>query len=100
MYDVLTARKYTDKSGEEKTTFTKIGVAFDNRNGDGMTVTLNALPLSDKDGEVRMIIKKSKPKDNSYAAKSTVQDDLGGDEIPFVWVLPMIATALVLGGVA
>lgn len=78
MYDVLTAREYTDKSGGKKTTFTKIGVAFDNKNGDGFTINLNALPLADKDGEVRLICKTSKPRDQNP------KSDLGDDsDIPF-----------------
>lgn len=83
MYDVLTAREYTDRGGDKKTTFTKIGVAFDNKNGDGFTVNLNALPLADKDGEVRLICKKSKPRDGA------MQDGLkAASEVPFDDTIP------------
>jgi len=77
MYDVLSPRKYTDKSGQEKTTFLKLGVAFDNKNSDGFNIMLHANPLPDKDGEVRLICKKSKPKDQSPSDSSV------DDEIPF-----------------
>jgi hypothetical protein len=70
MYDILIAREY-EKNGEKKTAFNKIGILFDNRNGDGWS------------GEIfypsaRVIIKKSKPKD-----APTKSDDNFGDEIPF-----------------
>jgi hypothetical protein len=100
MYDVLTAREY-ERNGEKKTTFNKIGVAFDNKNGDGFTITLNALPLPDKDGEVRMICKTSKPKEtlpsNRVAAVTPADFD---DEIPFAWLLPFAVMGMTAMGVA
>ena len=43
-YDCVVPRKYK-KDGQEKTSWTKIGVAFPNAKG-GYRVTLEALPLS------------------------------------------------------
>lgn len=45
--DVLTASEY-ERNGEKKTTWTRIGVAFPTRNGDGWDVRLEALPVSGK----------------------------------------------------
>lgn len=43
-YDCLVGRKYKARDGSEKTNWTKIGVAFEGRDG-GMNVTLDAFPV-------------------------------------------------------
>lgn len=80
MYDALSPRKYKDKNGQEKTTFTKIGVAFANKDGDGFSLNLNAYPLPDEKGEVRIVCKTPKPKDVNHSTKSSSEFD---DTIPF-----------------
>jgi len=45
--DVLVPREY-EANGEKKTAFTKIGAAFPSRNGDGILVTLDALPIGNR----------------------------------------------------
>ena len=52
-YDLLVVRQ--DKDG--KSWWTKIGAAFENRNSDGFSLTFEALPIPNKDGEVRVIMK-------------------------------------------
>lgn len=55
--DVLTSREYEDKkSGEKKTSWTKIGMAFKARDGEGWNIQLDALPVSGK-----MILREPKP---------------------------------------
>lgn len=46
-WDVMSIREYTDASGQNKTNWTKIGVAFTNKNG-SINVQLDALPLDGK----------------------------------------------------
>ena len=52
-YDLVTPREGKDG----KTYWTKVGVAFPNRNGDGFSLSLEAYPLPNKEGEVRMIMR-------------------------------------------
>lgn len=56
-YDLLTAR---EKDG--KSYFTKIGVMFPNRNGDGFTAFFEALPIPGPDG-CKVIVKRAEAKD-------------------------------------
>jgi hypothetical protein len=51
--DALVVRE----SRDGKTYFTKIGAAFPNRNGEGYTLVLSALPLTSSDGECRVLLK-------------------------------------------
>ncbi len=43
--DICFAKTYTDRDGKEKTQWTKIGVLFANRNGQGYSGTLEMLPV-------------------------------------------------------
>jgi hypothetical protein len=47
-YDVLVVEKYEDESGSEKANWTKIGVGFAHKDGNGLNVELKALPVSGK----------------------------------------------------
>ena len=93
-YDAVTARKYTDRNGNEKTAFTRIGTMFANRNGDGFNVVLDALPIPDENGQVRILM--FVPKERDETPNRGQQDtrgggrtggytpgDLDGDEVPF-----------------
>lgn len=62
-YDLLTVREY-ERNGEKKTSFTKIGVMFPNRNGDGFTISLDALPIPTSDG-CRILAKPPQERENS-----------------------------------
>jgi hypothetical protein len=55
-YDLLTAR---EKDG--KSYFTKIGVMFPNRSGEGFTCFFEALPIPGPDG-CKVIVKKAEPR--------------------------------------
>lgn len=61
-YDLLTVRE--DDKG--KSWWTKIGAGFENRNGDGYQLVFEALPIADKNGQVRVIMKvpQDREKDN------------------------------------
>lgn len=45
MYEVVSIRAYQDREGNEKTAFTKLGAAFEYRQGEGYMVKLEALPV-------------------------------------------------------
>lgn len=73
----------TGKDG--KTYFTRIGVAFPSKDGEGWSVILEALPLPDKEGRCVVLLRppladKNDGPRNAPAAK--VQADLD-DGIPF-----------------
>ena len=46
-WDVMSIREYTDRAGVQKTNWTKIGVAFTNKNG-SINVQLDAFPIDGK----------------------------------------------------
>ena len=47
IYDVVGTTEYQDKrTGEKKTRFTKLGVAFPLKSGDGFSLRLDALPVN------------------------------------------------------
>ena len=46
-FDVFIVEDYT-KDGEEKAIWTRVGVAFENKDGKGFNVQLAALPVSGK----------------------------------------------------
>ena len=76
-YTVSSPREYTTKDGQEKTYWQRLGTAFPARDGNGMTVRLNALPLPDKKGEVVLVIKQHDERQGGQT-----KPDLD-DEIPF-----------------
>jgi hypothetical protein len=89
-YDVITVSKYIDRNGDEKNLFTKIGSMFPNKNGASFSLELVALPISDKEGKVRLYIKEPDQRDGAQqvqrsaprpAARSTAEEI--GDDLPF-----------------
>jgi len=90
-YDIVSPRK--DRNG--KTRWTKVGVAFPAKQGDGFNCILEAYPLPDENGEVRMNL--FPPRDNQQQSGGQQQakqqpdpnapldnDALGdGDDVPF-----------------
>jgi len=89
-YDVLTVSKYIDRNGEEKSFFTKIGTMFPNKNGASFSMELVALPISDKEGKVRLYIKEPEQREGAQqvsrsaarpAARSTAEQI--DDDLPF-----------------
>ena len=47
-YDVLVVENYEDGAGAEKANWTRIGVAFPHKDGNGLNVELRAIPVSGK----------------------------------------------------
>ena len=47
-YDVLLVEGYEDEAGLEKSHWTQIGVGFAHKDGNGLNVTLSAIPLTGK----------------------------------------------------
>lgn len=47
-YDVLAVDNYEDSQGTEKASWTRIGVAFAHKDGLGLNVELQAIPVSGK----------------------------------------------------
>jgi len=47
-YDVLVVEKYEDDAGTEKSNWTRVGVAFPHKDGNGLNVELRAIPVSGK----------------------------------------------------
>jgi hypothetical protein len=47
-YDVLVVEKYEDGAGTEKSNWTRVGVAFPHKDGNGLNVELRAIPVSGK----------------------------------------------------
>jgi hypothetical protein len=56
-FDVYVVEDYT-QAGEEKTNWIRVGVAFENKDGKGFNVQLNALPVA---GKLVMRLHEAKP---------------------------------------
>lgn len=66
-YDVLATRRYKTRDGEEKTAWTNVGVAFEQRDNKGFSVNLYAVPVPDKEtGEIRLVMRLPMPKDGQH----------------------------------
>lgn len=79
--DALTAREYTDRDGNKKTSWTKIGVAFPTRDG-GYSITLEALPLptmGERGLETRIVLMVPRPReDQQNNRRDDRRDNRGG----------------------
>jgi hypothetical protein len=64
-YEAVAVRKY-EQSGEEKSAFTNIGVAFKMRDRDGYSLRLHCLPAP-VDGEYSILLFPPKPRDDAPA---------------------------------
>lgn len=64
-YEVLSVRKYKAQDGSEKSAWTNIGVAFEQKDGKGFSVNLHCIPAPDKEtGEYRIVMRIPMPKDD------------------------------------
>jgi hypothetical protein len=73
--DALMARKYTDKQGQEKTAFTRIGTAFQTRTGDGYSIVLDAMPAPDKEtGQYRILLMPPRQDADRPASSGSAED--------------------------
>jgi hypothetical protein len=75
-YDAVISRK--DKSG--KTRYTKIGAAFPAKQGDGINIVLDALPMPNAEGQAWISLFVPKPREDAPAA---AQNNEMNDDIPY-----------------
>lgn len=55
-YELKAGRKYTTRDGQEKTQWTRVGTMFRSKNGDSFGITLDVMPLPEKDtGTIRIM---------------------------------------------
>lgn len=79
--DALTVREVNGKSY-----FTRLGVAFENKNGDGWNVLLDAMPAP-VDGQYKIMLKPPQDRDAGQKDNRRGNDAGGfggGDGIPFL----------------
>jgi hypothetical protein len=74
-YEVLVPRP----GKEGKSNWRRIGTAWDGKDGRGMNIEFDALPLQDKDGRCFVSIRPPLPKDGAAPANEAGLDD----HIPF-----------------
>lgn len=68
-YDAIAARTYQDRDGNDKSSFTNIGVAFPMKERDGFTLRLHAMPAP-VDGEYSILLMPPKPRDDQQQDRS------------------------------
>lgn len=78
-YDVLTARESNGKSY-----FTKLGVMFANKSGDGFTMFLDAMPAT-TEGQYKLIVKRPQERDGArqQGAGRPAYDPALDDDVAF-----------------
>ena len=88
-YDATTPREYTDRDGNKRTNWTRLGAGFakDGR----ITVLLDALPLPGPDGTCKIVL--MEPRENSGGQREQPRQQRGGggsafdhdldDDVPF-----------------
>lgn len=88
-YDALAVSSYVTRDGEEKTFFTKIGTMWPNKNNNGFMLDLNAYPIPNKEGKVRIVLKEPTERDGTGykrsdppVAQKKISDAID-DDIPF-----------------
>lgn len=62
-YEAVAVRRYEDRDGNEKSSFTNIGVAFPMKERDGYTLRLHAMPAP-VDGEYSILLMPPRPKED------------------------------------
>lgn len=80
-YDAVISRK--DKNG--KTRYTKIGAAFPAKQGEGINIVLDALPMPNAEGQawISLFVPKAKDDQDASPQKSAAKTEDMNDEIPF-----------------
>lgn len=86
-YNVLSPRKYI-KDGQEKTAFTKVGIAFPMKDKDGFSLMLEALPLSSMNDQGKLecrllLLPPIENEEQSAKPQKSTNDAVKGDSIPF-----------------
>ena len=83
-YDLIVPRPGKD----DKTFFVRIGTAWENAAGKGFSLTFDALPMPDKEGVCRVLMRIPQDRDAPRSApqrsnRAPVDDLDDGSEIPF-----------------
>lgn len=88
-YDAVAVRKYTDRDGNEQSSFTNVGVAFPFKDKPGYSVKLHCLPAPEA-GEYTILLFPPKPRDdarsqgsNKPRASAPALDDGFDQDVPF-----------------
>lgn len=90
--EAFTVRKYTNSDGEEKSAWTRIGIAFPHKNGEGFNIQLDAIPApsASKDGGMKFEIvlrppmeKDGERKGGKYPTRSTEPPAPSDDDLPW-----------------
>lgn len=81
MFNVVQPKPYTNKSGEEKSRWVKVGKAFTDDNG-SVSIYLDALPLPDKEGNCKLKLFED---DGNYSKpnQSNSNNSANDNDIPF-----------------
>jgi hypothetical protein len=77
--DALVGREY-ESGGETKTAWTKVGVAFPNKSGNGYTLFLECLPLPGPDGKCKLSLFPPRPKEGEQRQQPAPRQGGGGYE--------------------
>lgn len=81
--DVVMVREYTNRDGEKKPAFTKIGAAFPLKSGKGYQAIMDAMPAP-VDGQYKVLLMEPQEKRQGYVDdRGNVQTVPLDDEIPF-----------------
>lgn len=73
-YEAVAIRKYQDRDGNEKTSFTNVGVAWPMKDKDGYTVRLSAMPAP-TEGEFVILLMPPKPKDGQQQSRNVTANN-------------------------
>ena len=88
-YNILVPRQYTNKDGEEKTAFTKIGTAWPMKGKEGFSLTFDALPVPSINSKTNKLECKAllmlplEDREDKPVRPKTLDEATGGDAVPF-----------------
>ncbi len=78
-FDVLSVRKFKTSGGEEKSAWTNLGVAFANRDDQGFSISLHAVPVPDREtGEIRLVMRIPQPREEGGGGRRSGGGGQGG----------------------
>ena len=79
-FDVLTVSEYTDNSGTKKSRWTRIGVAFQAKDGEGFNAVLEATPVN---GKIVIRRKRAEEGRQGYGSAAPTGRATNDESIPF-----------------
>lgn len=81
MADYFEVKTVREREGKDAV-WTRVGTMWPARQGDGFSITLDALPLPGADGSVRLIISRPKPKDGQQQSRQGAGHSRQADHAP------------------